>query len=109
MHPSINSSHIRKLGGVESAPQKAHRQQSGDYHVRHALITNLPTNDKFTMFQPVLCGVSFNEQHSPKNTLSIFEAPTSTYPIEGPHANTTPASLPVHKRSNIQVPANRQF
>jgi len=79
MHPSIKSSHIRKLGGVESTPQKAHRQQSGHYDVRHALITNLPTNDKFTMLQPVLCGVSFNEQHSPQNTLSICAAPTSTY------------------------------
>ncbi|KAH3891991.1 hypothetical protein DPMN_016101 [Dreissena polymorpha] len=94
---------------MESAPQKAHRQQSGHNHVRHALITNLPTNAKFTMFQPVLCGVSFNEQHSPQNTLSICAAPTSTKPIEGPHTNTTTASLLVHKRSNIQAPANRQF
>ncbi|KAH3829658.1 hypothetical protein DPMN_102886 [Dreissena polymorpha] len=48
-----------------AAPQKAHRQQSSHYYVRHTLITNLPANDKFTMFQPILCGVSVVETSLP--------------------------------------------
>ncbi|KAH3834493.1 hypothetical protein DPMN_107821 [Dreissena polymorpha] len=64
--------HICKLGVVESSTSKGNRKQSINYHVRHTLITNLPTNDKFTMRQPILCGVSVVETPMPpKQTIGM--------------------------------------
>ncbi|KAH3832307.1 hypothetical protein DPMN_105589 [Dreissena polymorpha] len=72
MHTSINSVIFANWEEWRAASQKAHGQQSSHYHVRHTLYTKHPTNDKFTMVQPILCSVAVVETSLPsKHTIAM--------------------------------------